>query len=677
MPFACPPILRRALLAALALAPAAACTQTPPPPPDDGALQIRGGAQPLAEWSFGAVLVGEASGPLGITVANAGGATTAPLAIAITGDGTDFTAEDPASDCAGVSLAPDALCSLRIRFRPTTTGAREATLTVSDGHGLSTTLTLRGTGLDSAVVLNPAAVDFGTVALGAAATRTVTVANAGATPIVVQTVLAAGGFEITADDCPGPLAAGAQCAVTLRFAPVALGDRAGSLVVETDVGSATAALHGVGAGQSLTILGAGGAAGEVQVDGAACALPCTVPVVNGQHVRLDAFTPSTFAGWTGACTAAGARPICELTVSGSPTTTARFEPDAGEAWSAALPLGVVAQRVAFAGDEVVVGARDRGNGGLVVTRFRAPGVVVWQSRFPSSTDGLVTGVAAAADGSAYVLDQGNGELRLRKLTATGEEAWLRTIAATWSFGADWPQTLLTDNLMMAPGGDVIVAGAGAHLVVRAYRPDGSIHWAQETRNGRPLDLAVAPDGRVLVQLLGNEESQNREVVQYAADGTDLGSDLMSAPAHFWYQYESIGFDSSGRFLSTISDASFNASGNVQPVRTYPGLPEEWLTRPDAAGIGADGQGAALVLSVALSTVSTYVQWELRKYTAAGPRAWTRLVRPYEDDAHGDYTWPRAFAGAGNGQSAIAGTWERRKNLWQPGIESGFVRVFAP
>lgn len=98
--------------------------------------------------------------------------------------------------------------------------------------------------------VTPNSLDFGPQPLGATTTRTVTVANEGGAALTIDGIAiapGAAGFGET-NDCPGALAAGASCGVTVSFRPGAAGTVNAALTVTTDAptGPTVVALSGRG-----------------------------------------------------------------------------------------------------------------------------------------------------------------------------------------------------------------------------------------------------------------------------------------------------------------------------------------------------------------------------------------------------------------------------------------------
>jgi hypothetical protein len=174
----------------------------------------------------------------------------------------------------GQTLAQGASCTIDVTFAPAAAGARSGTLSIAS-NGTPATLTASLTGTGSAVAAaaaapNPAAVDFGAVRVGSAATpRLLTIADSGMTNLIVSDIAVDTPFRIVAGGtCAAPpftLTPGASCTVMVSYQPDAAGVHQGSLRVMSNAAApATVALSGEGqvtaaAAARPTNLGFGGA----------------------------------------------------------------------------------------------------------------------------------------------------------------------------------------------------------------------------------------------------------------------------------------------------------------------------------------------------------------------------------------------------------------------------------
>lgn len=106
---------------------------------------------------------------------------------------------------------------------------------------------------EPAISVSPAAVAFGNVAVGASATRTLTVTNSGGQDLTISGVSLSGSSAFTIEGTlPSTIAPGANATLTLRFAPTAGGAASGTLTITSNAASSptTVALSGSGVVQT-------------------------------------------------------------------------------------------------------------------------------------------------------------------------------------------------------------------------------------------------------------------------------------------------------------------------------------------------------------------------------------------------------------------------------------------
>ncbi|WP_028064606.1 choice-of-anchor D domain-containing protein [Solirubrobacter soli] len=94
------------------------------------------------------------------------------------------------------------------------------------------------------IALSATALDFGSVTVGAASTRTVTVSNPGTRALTLGEITAGGAYSVTASTCHPTVDAGTGCELTVSFKPTAAGTAAASLTVASDAGAPVVALTG-------------------------------------------------------------------------------------------------------------------------------------------------------------------------------------------------------------------------------------------------------------------------------------------------------------------------------------------------------------------------------------------------------------------------------------------------
>ncbi|MDE2396232.1 MAG: choice-of-anchor D domain-containing protein [Burkholderiales bacterium] len=162
-------------------------------------------------------------------------------------------------------LASGSLCTLNVSFAPGAAGPRNATLSIQSdaSNGASAVVALGGTGLPApapVASLSAANLDFGVQTVGGLyPARSLTLTNTGNAPLgsIAVSVSGAGFSNVSAPACPSSLAPGAQCVITLAFAPATAGlAYSGTLSVSSNASGSplTAALTGSGSAAAVASL---------------------------------------------------------------------------------------------------------------------------------------------------------------------------------------------------------------------------------------------------------------------------------------------------------------------------------------------------------------------------------------------------------------------------------------
>ncbi len=185
-------------------------------------LQI--GAQSL---DFGTVVVGtSATKPVQIT--NNGQVAVTFNSIVSTGD---YTA---AGDCppSGSTLAAGTSCSVQVTFAPSAAGTRAGTLSIAtSATAMPLTVALTGVGAQSHLAVTPGSLAFGSIAIAASASQTLTLTNAGTAPVTNIALTISGDYAVTTPCNTATLAPSQTCSVTITFTPTVAGARPGTLTV--------------------------------------------------------------------------------------------------------------------------------------------------------------------------------------------------------------------------------------------------------------------------------------------------------------------------------------------------------------------------------------------------------------------------------------------------------------
>lgn len=218
----------------------------------------------LTGITFGNQTEGVTSAAKTATLTNTSTSTSLSItSITITGTNkADFTITTGTSAC-GTTLAANTSCPIYVTFKPSTTVAESATLSVADNAtGSPQTAALTGTGVAPAptATLTPTGLTFASTTVGdttAAQTSTLKNTSASLTLTINTNGITFTGadptsFTQTATTCGTTLAAGASCTISVAFKPAAAGPLSANLSV---------ADNATGSPQLVTLNGAGVAIG--------------------------------------------------------------------------------------------------------------------------------------------------------------------------------------------------------------------------------------------------------------------------------------------------------------------------------------------------------------------------------------------------------------------------------
>src|ERR1039458_9695930 len=201
-----------------------------------------------------------------VTLSNPSGLALTISSIAVTGtNAADFGQ----TNTCGTGLAVGASCTISVTFKPTQTGPRTASVTITDNAaGSPRTIGLSGTGLVSGpnATPSPTSLTFATQLVGTSSSaQPVTLTNYGKMALSIASIAASGDFSQT-NTCGSSLAAEASCTINATFKPTQRGTRTGTLsITDNAAGSPqTVSLTGTGtvvefnpASLSFTVVGAG------------------------------------------------------------------------------------------------------------------------------------------------------------------------------------------------------------------------------------------------------------------------------------------------------------------------------------------------------------------------------------------------------------------------------------
>jgi FtsP/CotA-like multicopper oxidase with cupredoxin domain len=171
--------------------------------------------------AFPAQLVGTRSAAAVTSLTNYGGKALRVAPIVLAGDHpADFLLKHTCPD----DLPSDQSCDVTVAFRPTKMGDRRASVNV---NGESAVLPLSGRGVSPVLSLSSTSLTFSSALRVTTKAKSVTVSNTGTAPMKILSILLGGlnanQFAITrTTTCPGTLAAGSSCTVSVTFTPTLL-----------------------------------------------------------------------------------------------------------------------------------------------------------------------------------------------------------------------------------------------------------------------------------------------------------------------------------------------------------------------------------------------------------------------------------------------------------------------
>jgi hypothetical protein len=204
--------------------------------------------------SFGNQIVGMSSAVQMVTLSNTGTATLTISSIAITGTNSgDFSQ----TNTCGASVAAGANCSISVTFKPTATGSRAASVTITDNaSGSPQSVSLTGTGVAPVVSFGgTTALTYSGQPVGTTSTvQSVTLTNTGNAALAITGIAITGansGDFAQTNTCPASpatLAAGSNCTISVTFDPTATGARNASLAVTDDASGSPQAISLTGTG---------------------------------------------------------------------------------------------------------------------------------------------------------------------------------------------------------------------------------------------------------------------------------------------------------------------------------------------------------------------------------------------------------------------------------------------
>jgi uncharacterized protein (DUF58 family) len=346
--------------------------------------------------SFGNVAVGQSTTKT-VTITNSGTEALSVSGISVAGKG--FTASGPHLP---ISLGAGQSTSISAVFKPTAGNADAGTITITSNADDSPSLVaLSGTGTTgAALTVTPAAIAFGSVAVGSEATQTVHVENTGSETATISKMTISGtGVSVSGMTAPATLSAGQTANLTVTYKPVAPGTLAASLAIASNA-SDSSLVVGINATATSSTLAATPSSvsfGNVVV-GSNTTQTIRLQNIGTSAVKISAITQSV----TGIAIS-GVTPPVSLAPGTSATLTASYKPTAA---------GSVAGKITVTSNAV---------GSPTIIDLSATAAAATVELTPSATSLSFGNVTVGSSGSHQVTvkSTGNTNASISKVTVSG------------------------------------------------------------------------------------------------------------------------------------------------------------------------------------------------------------------------------------------------------------------
>jgi hypothetical protein len=265
---------------------------------------------------------GATSAPVVVTVTNNGNATLNITAVTLAGANPgDFALAT--NTCKGATVAANATCTVGITFTPGAPGIRQANLQITDNAPASPqtfALTGMGISLTPAVVISPATVAVAATQGTAGTSTNIVISNSGNAPLHISGVVFGGAnvseFVNPANPCVSTaIAPGANCPITVTFAPLGVGTRTETVTITDDAANSP---------QAITVNGT--ASPVYTLTSASSALTAAVNAGQTAQYTLQLSPGLGYSGSvTMACSGGPATTVCTVTnpiqlTTGTPTS---------------------------------------------------------------------------------------------------------------------------------------------------------------------------------------------------------------------------------------------------------------------------------------------------------------------------------------------------------------------
>jgi len=300
------------------------------PPPPAPAVSLS-----PTSLSFGNQAVGTTSSSKTVTLTNSGNAALSITNIVLTGTNSNDFAQT--NNCPS-SLGVGANCVFNVTFMPPASGARSASLQITDNAtGSPHTVSLTGTGAAAAASLSPSSISFGSVPQGTTSSvKSVTLSNTGTSTLSINS----GGITLSGANAAdfaiansstcssgGSVAAGSSCQIDLTFRPSTTSGESATLNVSDSAPTSpqSVSLSGTGTAGSVS-LSPGSLTFAGQLVGSTSGTQAVTLTNNGGTLSISSITitganSGDFAQTNTCGSSVNAGANCNINVTFKPTAT--------------------------------------------------------------------------------------------------------------------------------------------------------------------------------------------------------------------------------------------------------------------------------------------------------------------------------------------------------------------
>jgi Abnormal spindle-like microcephaly-assoc'd, ASPM-SPD-2-Hydin/Protein of unknown function (DUF1573) len=525
-----------------------------------------------ASVAFGNVNVGSTS-TQSVTVTNTGTAAVNIASAAVSGTGFTVVGGNPSA-----SVPVGQSSTVQVQFAPTSRGAATGTLTVmSDASNSPLSISLSGTGMQPALSISPASLNFNNVVVGQTSTQAVTLMNSGNMPLTLNLATIAGtGFGMSGLSLPATIAASGSIQFSVTFSPTSTSGSTGNVTFTDNAPDSP---------QTLVLTGSAIASGS--------SLSSTPGSFNFSSVAVGSSSPETFTltnSGNAAVTISSATASAGFSVSG---LTANQQIAAG---GTAAFTGTFAPTTAGAASGSIVVTSNATNPTLTIP-VSGTGTQGGLGASPASIPfgAVLDGATASVPVTLTNTGTGNVAISAHSITGTGFTltGWSAPASLTPGQTTTFTVTFTPTSAASFTGQVSITSNAPGSPLMINLTGSGTATQATMTLSPTPVAFGSVNVGSNSTKTvtLTNTGNATLNISAATISGTGFTTNLAA---------RSVNAGANTTFTVTFTPtAEGSASGNISITSDAPGSPAQLAL----SGTGLQSQIAATPTSVAFSSVT--------------------------------------------------------------------------